>query len=85
MDVQRDRTYACVCYGTVDLFTGEGERLETVRTTHHESPRYLYPVDAQRRIEQAPVVDHTDDELIMLESLVGRRPPFLDAGGDRNY
>jgi len=24
----------------------------------------------------APVINHTDDELIMLEGLVGRRPPF---------
>jgi hypothetical protein len=24
----------------------------------------------------APVVNHTDAELILLESLVGRRPPF---------
>jgi hypothetical protein len=27
-------------------------------------------------IEKAPVVNHTDEELIMLESLVGRTVPF---------
>jgi len=26
----------------------------------------------------APVVNHSDAELAMLENLVGRRPPFLD-------
>ncbi len=85
VDVQPNRTYACVCYGTADLVDPQGQPLETVRTTHHESPRYLYPQGAPIRIEQAPVVDHTDDELILLESLVGRRPPFLSLGRDRNY
>ena len=27
-------------------------------------------------IEAAPVINHTDTELILLESLVGRKPPF---------
>jgi hypothetical protein len=29
-----------------------------------------------RMIEPAPVVNHTDAELILLESLVGRQVPF---------
>jgi hypothetical protein len=29
-----------------------------------------------RMIEMAPVVNHTDAELILLESLVGRQVPF---------
>jgi hypothetical protein len=28
-------------------------------------------------IMKAPVVNHTDAELILLEDLVGRRPPFF--------
>jgi hypothetical protein len=28
----------------------------------------------------APVINHTDAELVMLEALVGRKPPFLDSG-----
>lgn len=85
IDAQASRTYVCICYGTADLRTIEGETLETVTTRHHESPRYLYPADAATRIEQAPVVDHTDDELILLESLVGRQPPFVSDGGDGGY
>ena len=34
-------------------------------------------------IDGAPVINHTDAELTMLEALVGRRPPFLDSGGPR--
>lgn len=85
VDVQQNRTYACVCYGVADLTTSDGEPLETVRTRHHESPRYLYPAGVAARIEPAEVIDHTDDELILLESLVGREPPFVEDGVDRNY
>jgi hypothetical protein len=27
-------------------------------------------------IERAPVINHADAELVLLESLVGRKPPF---------
>jgi len=77
IDAQPQRTYACVCYGVADLqINGAPEASETVATKHHESPRYLYPKGSKTLIEKAPVIDHTDSELIMLESLVHRVPPF---------
>ncbi|GJL81813.1 MAG: hypothetical protein DHS20C01_14470 [marine bacterium B5-7] len=85
VDVQDTRTYACICYGTADLFTVNGEKLETVKTRHHESPRYLYPDSATKHMEQAPVINHTDDELILLESLTGRKPPFVSDGLGNSY
>ena len=30
--------------------------------------------------EPGPFLNHTDAELIMLESLVGRQPPFMESG-----
>lgn len=80
-----ERTYVCTCYGVVDLQASDmPEAKETVRTTHHDAPRYIYahgdmPI---KMIEPAPVVNHTDAELIMLEALVGRKPPFLESGLD---
>jgi hypothetical protein len=72
-----DKTYACVCYGQADLGgTEDGLALETVTTMHHDSPRYIYPKGSVVRIEKAPVVDHTDAQLRMLEALVNRRPSF---------
>jgi ribosomal 50S subunit-recycling heat shock protein len=47
-----------------------------VRTRHHDEPRYIYRKGMPRMMEKAPVVNHTDAELILLESLVGRKPPF---------
>lgn len=72
-----DRTYACTCYGETELSArADPAKRETVRTRHHESPRYIY-AEAKRPIEPARVIDHSDEELILLESLVARTPPFL--------
>ena len=77
VEVERNRTYACTCYGEAELVpVDEPREGETVRTTHHDQPRYIYPKGMPRMIEKAPVVNHTDAELILLESLVGRKVPF---------
>ncbi|MBT4890234.1 MAG: hypothetical protein HON65_11850 [Rhodospirillales bacterium] len=77
VDTSAEKTYVCVCYGTGDLGgKQDGLHLETVKTKHHDSPRYIYPAGHAKRIETAPVIDHTDKELRMLEALVNRRPPF---------
>src|SRR5574341_358736 len=71
------RTYVCTCYGEAELApVDDPAAAETVRTRHHDEPRYIYPQGMPRRIEKAPVVNHTDAELILLESLVGREVPF---------
>ena len=72
-----DRAYVCTCYGVADIAAADDPSVhETVRTEHHDQPRYIYPQGAERRIVRAPVFNHTDAELILLESLVGREPPF---------
>jgi len=80
-----DKTYVCTCYGEAELVPladpGAGE---TVRTRHHEQPRYILPKGAPQMMLKAPVINHTDAELAMLESLVGRGVPF-DPSGYRNY
>lgn len=84
---QKDRDYVCVCYGHADLGQKQtGQHLETVETTHHESPRYIYAPGNTKTIEKAKVINHTDSELIMLEWLLWRHPPFYeeddnDSGG----
>lgn len=80
-----DKTYVCTCYGEADLMplADPGAR-ETVRTRHHEQPRYILPKGARQMMMKAPVINHTDAELAMLESLVGRGVPF-DPTGYRSY
>jgi hypothetical protein len=77
VEVEKTRTYACTCYGEAELVpVDEPKEAEVVRTRHHDQPRYIYAKGMPRMIEQAPVVNHTDAELILLESLVGRKVPF---------
>jgi hypothetical protein len=66
VEAEKLRTYACTCYGEAEI----------VRTTHHEQPRYIYAKGMPRMMETAPVINHTDAELILLETLVGRQVPF---------
>jgi hypothetical protein len=79
VEARPDKTYVCTCYGVADLAAADDPAArETVATRHHDQPRYVMAKGAPRMIMGAPVVNHTDAELIFLESLAGRRPPFLD-------
>lgn len=85
------RTYICVCYGKADLMVKDDPSIsESVSTSHHESPRFIYGPQTKQPITEAPVFNHTDRELILLESIVWRKPPFVkaeerDGGGDGGY
>ncbi len=87
IEAEAERTYVCTCYGLVDLQASNmPEARETVRTTHHDAPRYIYARGEMpiKMIESAPVINHTDAELIMLEALLGRTPPFVGSGVEYN-
>jgi hypothetical protein len=75
------RTYLCLCYGVVDIKCRISGEEETLKATYHESPRYIYASGAiSGLINIAPMLNHTDAELISLETLVGRKPPFVKNG-----
>jgi hypothetical protein len=80
VEIEKTHTYVCLCYGEAELVpVDDPKQAEVVRTRHHDEPRYIYPKGMPRMIEKAPVINHTDAELILLESLVGRKPPFKSA------
>ena len=82
LEAEESRTYVCTCYGEADIQSiADPSARETVRTTRHEQPRYVMGAGAPQMLMGAPVVNHSDAELAMLESLVGRRPPFARAYG----
>jgi hypothetical protein len=88
IEAEAERTYVCTCYGLVDLQASNMPAArETVKTTHHDAPRYIYAHGEMpiKMIAPAPVVNHTDAELIMLEALVGRKPPFVGSGSNYRY
>ncbi len=83
VEADPQRAYICTCYGIADLTPlADPTKHQTVKTRHHESPRFVYASRSvspkNRIIVKAPVVNHTDAELIRLESLVLREPPFVD-------
>lgn len=78
------RSYLCTCYGTVDIQAISNPSVqETVVTKRHDAPRYIY-ASGEQLIVKAPVINHTDDELFMLEALVGRMPGFFSPTYDKN-
>lgn len=77
-----EKSYICTCYGTADLAaSNDVQSKETVITEYHDAPRYiLAKADTGKSIIPAPVINHTDEELELIESLVGRSVPFSFSG-----
>jgi len=80
IEVNPDGVYFCLCYGeaTVDGPGMAASRL--VQTKHHEQPLMLRDDGGVMRIEPGPFQNHSDAELVLLESLCGREPPFMKGG-----
>jgi len=81
MEAEPQRTYFCLCYGEAEVGPSGSALKQTYSTTHHESPKYIYGDGRRKAIVPASVSNHTDAELILLESLAGRTPPstFMDS------
>lgn len=70
------RVYFCLCYGVAELIpTANTNRVEIIETRYHDHPLYIHDT-SMSMIVDAPVINHSDLELKLLESLVGRWPPF---------
>ena len=78
-EAEADRTYSCTCYGTTDVQAApDPASRETIQSEHHDRPVYIVKdAPAGRGIRPAPFINHTDEELALVEALVGREPPFL--------
>ena len=75
-----EKTYFCTCYGEVDVIANsDATSKESVVSKHHDKPLYIFGQgqpgqcihDASRLTR-----NHTDEELVLAEALVGRAPPF---------
>lgn len=79
VESEPERTYLCICYGKASLAAIDNPGIhEAVSTTQHEHPRYIYGPGEHQRIQVAPMINHKDAELVMLESIVWRKPPFTE-------
>jgi hypothetical protein len=84
-----EQTYFCTCYGVTDINAlNDKQSRKTVKARHHDEPVYiLAKAQEGKSIRKAPFINHTDQELMLIETLVGREPPFVfpseDYGGPR--
>lgn len=90
VESEPERSYVCTCYGDVLISAvDDGNVSERIVSKHHDAPRYVLKAGAAKRIQPAPFINHTDVELALIETLVGRTPPFSlfdeDYGGARRY
>jgi FecR protein len=85
IEVHEGRSYFCLCYGEAAVEGPGMPNAAIIKTTHHENPVWLYDSGGIMKVEKAGFVNHNDDELIMLEKLNGREPPFVKLGLTGRY
>ncbi|MEG3618669.1 hypothetical protein V5T82_09400 [Magnetovibrio sp. PR-2] len=80
VEAHADRDYVCLCYGKAELHPKlKPSLVQHLDTFHHETPRNLFAdplAHGGRVIAPEKMINHQDEELIMLEALVGRIPLF---------
>ena len=74
-----EQTYFCTCYGVTEVASNsDPDSKETIAATHHDRPLYIVADGGQgKNIRNAPFLNHTDQELSLIETLVGRKTPFV--------
>jgi hypothetical protein len=77
-----ERSYFCTCYGLTDTTSNaDPNDKATVQATHHDRPLYILAnAPDGKTIRNAPFINHTDQELSLIETLVGRTPPWVFPG-----
>jgi hypothetical protein len=77
LEAEPDLAYVCTCYGQVSLAaSADLNDSEIITTTNHDMPRYITSKAVKgTRIRPAPVINHDNTELKLLEAIVGRNVP----------
>ena len=78
VEAEPDLTYLCTCYGKSNVMARHDiHSRKTLVTTHHNNPIYIAKKGAEGRlIRSAGFRAHTDEELLLIETLVGRTTPY---------
>lgn len=81
VEVEPEESYVCVCYGSTLLESALDPSIqEAVVTEHHDQPKYVTG-GSEPKILPAPFKNHDDEELLLIETLVGRTTPYLVPAG----
>lgn len=80
IEAEENSIYFCLCYGKAEIVPlRRPEAGETIETLHHDRPLQINAYGEQI-IFPSTVRNHSDSELMLLEALAGRRPPFVGLG-----
>lgn len=85
LEVGSREVYFCLCYGEAGIDGPGMAGTKVVTTTHHEQPLVLSDSGGIMAAKPGPFMNHSDDELVLLESLVGREPPFVGRTDIKRY
>ncbi len=79
IEAEEDQTYFCTCYGSTEVAANsDPESKESITAKQHDRPVYILKDGAKgKNIRNATFINHTDLELALIETLVGRTPPFI--------
>lgn len=79
VEADPELTYFCTCYGATEVESStDPQSRQAIAATRHDRPIYIAKDgDAGRKIRNAPFINHTDQELSLIETLVGRRVPYV--------
>ena len=79
IEAELDQTYFCTCYGVAEVAANaDPENKETITARQHDRPVYILSNEGKgKNIRNAPFINHTDQELALIETLVGREPAFV--------
>lgn len=75
VQVDPQQSYFCTCYGSVEL-SGANDSRQWVSAGHHSAR-----ISGAAGIADDRMRWHTDEEVIALDQLVGRTPPFVKNAG----
>jgi hypothetical protein len=86
IEADPEQTYFCTCYGSTSAeSSSDPSSKENVTAMHHDKPLYILANQPKgQNIRPAGFINHTDQELMLIETLVGREPPFVFAGDEYN-
>ncbi len=79
VEADPEQTYFCTCYGVTEVeAAADPDSKETVAAARHDRPLYIVADGGKgKNIRNAPFINHTDQELALIETLVGRKTPFV--------
>ncbi len=77
LEAEPEQTYVCTCYGRITLASSlDPNDRESITSKNHDEPRYISNRPSNgSRIREAPVINHSNQELELLEAIVGREVP----------